>query len=208
MTNAEFLLKIMEIKGCDIKEAWQQAAFLHGLPTICPVDQSPTRFGYSKIEKDEFYTIESTPQDDKTPVYQFHFGTRQADQKLFPGKMDETAGKAVQRWVYWDSEKRTQVVVWENGRLLGRQPVAMETVQTASIRTAPVELTAHQQKLAEFDQLGIQIYSTQWPEVRKHNTIRISEMEFADPASLTDDQLQRLITGMRSLVNKRQQGGK
>jgi hypothetical protein len=138
-----------EVVGDTIQEVWEQAAFLHALPTKCHVDQSPTRFGFAADQDgNKYYYLESTPQDDRTPVYQFHYGTRREDKKLFPGKVDEVTKKAIQRWVYWDSERQTQVVVWENGRLLTWQqrtqqpvhlPVAMETVQTVTNRTAPVE---------------------------------------------------------------------
>jgi hypothetical protein len=113
--KSEFRAEVDEMTE---QEAWQKAAFWQSLPSTCPVDGSPVRFGYAKRDGYDFYYLESTGEQ----RYEFQFGQSLEDKSLFPGKVRKGAdGKksTVQQWAYYDADKQTQVVVWENGRTIG-----------------------------------------------------------------------------------------
>lgn len=109
-----------ECEGDTQQELIKQAAFWHGLPTVCPVDGSAVRFGYREGDDIPFYSLLSTGER----VYEFPLGQGTGDRGMFAGKMDGEGKqkKFVQRWQYYDHEKQGKVVVWENGRLLMETP--------------------------------------------------------------------------------------
>lgn len=113
----------VEVEGATQQEVWQQAAFWHALPTVCPVDGSPTRFGYANRGGYDFYFLASTGSG---RVYEYPFGQGKKNEGLFPGQYDDKQGRTNRRWVYWDAEANrgegAQVIVWENGRLLTQPP--------------------------------------------------------------------------------------
>lgn len=55
----------------------------------------------------------------------------------------------------------------------------------------------------QFDDLGKQLFGDRWSTVRKENAKKISDGTISDPARLTVEQLQRLITGLETLRLKR-----
>lgn len=60
----------------------------------------------------------------------------------------------------------------------------------------------------QFDQLGKELYGDQWAVVARKNAERISEGKAVSPESLTSEQIQKLIQGMKSLLAKRAEAGK
>lgn len=185
-----------EVEGADIKESWQQMAFLQALPTICPVDNSRVRFGHNtNSDGEEFYYLVSTPKDNRTPEYKFDFGMTRADKKLFPGKMDEATGKAIERWYYWDGKKK--VVMWEEGRLLTNP----QTETTPQHSNGHVELSEQQKVEIELERIGQAIYGNGWPTTKKRNVDSITNNR---PGSLTVEHMNRLIAGMRKVAEERQ----
>jgi hypothetical protein len=169
--KGEFFEAIVE--GETEQDVWRKAAFWHSLPTTCPMDDTATRFGYARRGGFDFYYLESTG----TPKYEFRFGSS-TDVKggLFPGEYEKAEEKTYCRWTYWDGER--QWVVWENGRLASTDEL-----------------------VKQLDSLGIQAYSTGWPEKRTHNANKISTGRTSKAEELKIDELLRLITGLRRLVN-------
>jgi hypothetical protein len=191
-----------EIEGATMQEWWQQAAFIHSLPTTCPVDDTPVRFGYAKQGDDEFYYLESTGPT----VYQFQFGTRKEDKKLFPGKVDQASGKAVQRWTYWDGQQK--VVKWEDGKLVGgkpeqeRQPVGRYPSPPVAKEPSPIAADSDEALRQELERLGAAYFGTGWP-AKKAATVKKATGQ-TDSSKLTTEQVQKLIAGIKLLQTERQ----
>ncbi len=57
---------------------------------------------------------------------------------------------------------------------------------------------------SDLESLGKTLYAEQWEQVKRHNVERISANATSSATDLTAEQLQKLIDGMRSLLNKRQ----
>jgi hypothetical protein len=55
----------------------------------------------------------------------------------------------------------------------------------------------------QFDDLGRDLYGEQWAQVCRHNVERISGGQSQESAQLTPEQLQKLVTGLKSLKRKR-----
>lgn len=180
------------VEGETDQDVIRQASFWSSLPTTCPVDDAPVKFGYAKRKGYDFYYLESTGPK----RYEYSIGERREDNKLFPGEYEREEGKTYLRWRYWNGKE--SVVVWEDGKLL-TTPVAKP------VPNGTVELTPHQKLVLEFDRLGMEIYNVKWPEVRAHNTKRVSQGLMDDAAKLADEHLQRLIDGLKSVIAK---GGK
>jgi hypothetical protein len=199
-----------EIEGATIQEWWQQAAFIHSLPTTCPVDNTPVRFGYAKHGDDEFYYLESTPKTPEDTVYQFQFGTRQADKKLFPGKVDKDGGKAVQRWTYWDGQQK--VVAWEDGKLVGgkpepvgRYPTQPERKEGVSNGASPIQPDSIEALRIEFELRGNQLYGPGWAKTRTHNVKRASNNRTEDAKQLTLEEISKLVAGLRHVAESKKE---
>lgn len=181
----------VEVEGETVQDVWRKAAFWHSLPTTCPVDDKPVRLGFANRGGYDYFYLESTGPK----RYRFAFGQSTSEKGgLFPGEYEKKDGETYRRWVYWDGQQ--EVVMWENGRLLTGQPA-----QTPAQAPANPLVT-------QFDQLGMQIYSTNWPEVRKHNIGRVSKNRTEDSAELTPDEMNLLIAGLQRLAIARQKAGK
>ncbi len=209
----------VEVEGQTAQEVWQRAAFWHSLPTICPVDGSPVRFGYANRGGYDFHFLESTG----ARRYEFPFGTDLESKSLFPGKvtkLPDGTKKTVQKWTYWDAENEREVIVWQDGRLIvdGAQSKAQRTsepamqqldaeiaailpTQTATAREVEPGWEA---RWKTFDEVGLELYGPQWSQVARHNAERISDGRETDPKRLTVAQLDKMILGMRQLKSKRQ----
>jgi hypothetical protein len=200
----------VEVEGTTEQELWERMAFWHGLPTICPMDNMPVRFGYSKNDDGNgFHYLESTG-----PIpWQFQYGTRKEDKKLYPGKMDKDEGKAIQRWAYWDRENNRRVVGWEDGKFLGGKPeqapepvgrypsppVAKENV---SNRASPIAADSDAALRQEMERLGQDYFGTGWP-AKKAATVQKATKQ-SDSSKLTTEQVQRIIAGIKLLQTERQ----
>lgn len=58
----------------------------------------------------------------------------------------------------------------------------------------------------QLDQLGVELYGDQWPQVARHNAERISEGKASGIEALTAEQVQKLLAGLKSLKAKRAAG--
>jgi len=55
----------------------------------------------------------------------------------------------------------------------------------------------------QFDQLGQELYGEQWSQVSRHNVERITGGKANESGSLTTEQIQKLVDGMKKLQRKR-----
>lgn len=213
----------VEVEGQTAQEVWQRAAFWHSLPTVCPVDGSPVRFGYANRGGYDFHFLESTGER----RYEFPFGTDLESKSLFPGKVTkfpDGTKKTVQKWTYWDAENEREVIVWQDGRLIVDGAVSKAPAQRVQV-TSPADIdlvldeTAQGEvsqgeltqeeilfKVAQqiFDDLGQSLYNQQWTQIASHNTWRITDGKESDWRKLTREQLNKLTDGMKKLERKRQ----
>jgi hypothetical protein len=195
----------VEVEGTTEQELWERMAFWHSLPTICPMDNMPVRFGYSKNERGhKFHYLESTG----TIPWQFQFGTRTEDNKLYPGKKEEGADRAVQRWAYWDRENNQRVVGWEDGKLLGGKPEPQNypssPVQKEGVANgaSPIAADSDAALRQEMERLGSDYFGTGWP-AKKAATVGKATGQ-TDSSKLTTEQVQRIIAGIKLLQTERQ----
>lgn len=196
----------IEISAANQKELIEEAAFWQSLPHTCPICGTETRLYYKEPNGFSYYGLICT--NPQWPRHEMNCGQHKEGGTMFVKDV----------WQYWDPEQQRAIVVWENGRPTNRgveaQPV--QNGKPATRQLAPPEPPPPQNDnpfdgalpaqplLKQFDDLGMQIYSTQWPEVRAHNTERISEGKTKDATQLSDDQLQSMIDGMKTLQRKRQ----
>lgn len=213
----------VEVEGQTAQEVWQRAAFWHSLPTVCPVDGSPVRFGYANRGGYDFHFLESTGER----RYEFPFGTDLESKSLFPGKVTkfpDGTKKTVQKWTYWDAENEREVIVWQDGRLIvdgavskapaQRAPepamqqsdaeiAAILPTQTATVReVGGVDTKAAAYKV--FDDMGQSLYNQQWTMVAKRNAKRVSNSRTEDPRGLSVEELNKLSDGLRKMIQERE----
>ena len=86
-----------------VKEVFEHVHFWQSLPTVCPIDGTPTILHFKAPDKLKYYGLASTG----TPRYEYKCGQHQDGGTLF----------AKDQWTLWDGER--EVTVWENGRLTG-----------------------------------------------------------------------------------------
>lgn len=55
----------------------------------------------------------------------------------------------------------------------------------------------------QFDKLGVELYGDQWEQVCQHNVERITEGKTTDRGELNEEQIKKLINGLRNLKRKR-----
>lgn len=82
-----------------------------------------------------------------------------------------------------------------------RQPVAPAIPESAQANHADTALAALR---TVFDEAGQALYGEQWDQVSKHNIERITGGQGQLVSDLTEEQLQKLIDGMRQLKRRRQ----
>jgi hypothetical protein len=203
----------VEVEGTTEQELWERMAFWHGLPTICPMDNMPVRFGYSKNDDgNEFHYLESTG-----PIpWQFQYGTRKEDKKLYPGKKDnptDQKAKAVQSWAYWDRENNRKVVGWKDGKFVGdqpeqaqqsvgRYPTQPEREEGVSNGASPIAADSDAALRQEMERLGAAYFGTGWP-AKKEDTVNKATGQ-TDSSKLTTEQVKRIIAGIKLLQAERQ----
>jgi len=86
-------------------EVFQQAHFWQSLPTVCPVDDSPTRFSYKEPQDGIRYP--GLANTGPGPTLEYKCGTHKTGGTLF----------AKEEWAYYNADERAEVVLWSNGRL-------------------------------------------------------------------------------------------
>lgn len=93
----------LQFAAADQKDLWRQTALFQALPSVCPIDDSPTRFNYRYIDENDYFEIvNSGPLPLKYLLGQYKKGG-----DLF----------SKNRWVIWDAEREEEITLWENGRL-------------------------------------------------------------------------------------------
>jgi len=119
-------------------------------------------------------------------------------------------------------KQRLEQIVWQHyrnsmGEASTADAPAMEQNGSGQPSTTQAALAGHRQEAPagsqqpdvaaalreQFDALGLQLYGAQWPEIRSHNTERISGGRTKDAGELTAEQVQKLIDGLKSLQRKR-----
>lgn len=108
---------VMEVPGDSLEAVIKAASFLQNLPTVCPVDGTPTRLNYRKAGGFEYFGLVSTG----SPQYTYPFGRPlEKGDEFFEGKFVKQGkeGETRRQWCYYDHSKQEQIVVWEDGKLL------------------------------------------------------------------------------------------
>jgi hypothetical protein len=112
-------------------------------------------------------------------------------------------------WVEYDAQakaftaqakaKLEGIVALHYQRTLHPEAASHEDEEAAS-RAQDAALTTLRQ---QFEQLGSELYSEEWSQVRRHNVERITQGATSDGDELSAEQLQKLLAGMRQLKRKR-----
>lgn len=92
----------MEFEAADQKELWKRVALFQALPEECPIDGSKTRLNYRFVEDYDFYEVVSA-----NGLYKCSLGQYKKGGDLF----------VKESWAVYDTDKKADVVLWENGRL-------------------------------------------------------------------------------------------
>ncbi len=96
--------------------------------------------------------------------------------------------------------KRAQAAKPNSTTLDHRQPLAQDRVAPVPASHADAALEALR---TLFDEAGHDLYGEQWAQVSQHNIARITGRQGQQVVDLTEEQLQKLIDGMRQLKQKR-----
>jgi len=83
------------------KDAIKEAHFWQSLPTVCPIDGTPTIFCFREPNDNAYYSVISTG----FPVYEYKIGQHKTGGTLF----------AKEEWVLFDGTSET--VLWSRGKL-------------------------------------------------------------------------------------------
>jgi len=100
----------LELEATDEKELWQKIAFYQSLPTVCPIDDTPTRFGFRNPKGNDYYEVcNSNPNYYIT----FHVGQNREGGTLF----------ASGEWTWWDwqAKEELQLANWTTLTDTGQQ---------------------------------------------------------------------------------------
>lgn len=93
----------IEFDTQDEKELWKRLALFHGIPAVCPIDDTPVRFFHKAPEGNDYFEVRNTG----AYLFECAFGQYKDKSGLFP--------KGV--WSWWDWENKQDVVLYENGKL-------------------------------------------------------------------------------------------
>lgn len=93
----------IEFDTQDEKELWKRLALFHGIPPVCPIDDTPVRFFHKAPEGNDYFEVRNTG----ALLFECAFGQYKDKSGLFP--------KGV--WSWWDWENKQDVVLYENGKL-------------------------------------------------------------------------------------------
>ena len=83
------------------KDAIREAHFWQSLPTVCPIDGTPTIFCFREPSDNQYYSVISTG----FPQYEYKIGQHKTGGTLF----------AKEEWTHYDGERET--VLWSRGKL-------------------------------------------------------------------------------------------
>ncbi len=122
-------------------------------------------------------------------------------------------GQSVEEQALEDNEEPTvalaevaaaeAVVAADAGEQGANKPVVQAERGKANARQRPQQHVENplRQKLNE---LGVELYGSQWEQVRAHNVRRLTGQADSPAGSLTEEQLQKLIGGLEKLKEQRQ----
>jgi len=215
----------MEVPGDSLEAVIKAASFLQNLPTVCPVDGTPTRLNYRKAGGFEYFGLVSTG----SPQYTYPFGRPlEKGDEFFEGKFVKQGkeGETRRQWCYYDHGKQEQVVVWEDGKLLvnvqrGGKPTDKEAIAPSSngtdelvqwavealpLRKLDYPTMEEQQKIDRRKTLnlaGREVYGDEWPEKCGAIVQWYTDNQVADSERLTVEQLDGLIIKLRNKKAKK-----
>lgn len=123
----------LTIEGEDVKKLVTEAAFFQALPTVCPIDGTPTRFDHRSPQGYDYYSVVSTGPT----RFECKLGQHQEGGTLF----------VKGQWTYYDLNTKQDVVVWDYGKpteegarimeRLGRNPGSARSQSTAPADPTP-----------------------------------------------------------------------
>lgn len=88
----------LELEAKDEKDLWQKIAFYQSLPTTCPIDDTPTRFGFRNPKGNDYYEVCNTNPD---YYITFHVGQNKEGGTLF----------ASGEWTWWDWKAKEELAL-------------------------------------------------------------------------------------------------
>lgn len=91
------------------------------------------------------------------------------------------------------------IIVQHYRRTMASEPSSDQVETTETVQVTQVDAS---NLLAQFETLGKQLYGDQWTQVSRHNVERITGGQSTDCASLTTEQIQKLVDGMKKLDKK------
>lgn len=203
---------VVDIEAASQKELWELAAFYQSLPLVCPVDGTPTRFGFKEPGNFKYYVLLSSGEQ----VYEYAFGQATDGGQLFPGKMKGAGKEArnVKTWAYYDAATQKEIIVWEDGKLLqvGKNALGPVPNQVMPAAAPPPQRTGDNgyispviAKRKKMDDLGRQVYDEDWERVRQSNIEKRTNGRAKEVKDLTEVELDRFITGMQAVLDERTQ---
>lgn len=87
----------------DEQGLWRKLALFHGVPAVCPIDDTPVKFFHKAPEGNDYFEVRNTGAH----LFECAFGQYKDKSGLFP--------KGV--WSWWDWERKQDIVLYENGKL-------------------------------------------------------------------------------------------
>lgn len=101
--HLNFAFGTLEIDAEDEKDLIEQAAFWQAMPAVCPACGASTRLSVRTPGDHIYREVVCTGPVQHAMKIQVHNNKQQS---LYIRDV----------WVYWDAEKKQEIVVWENGR--------------------------------------------------------------------------------------------
>jgi len=159
------------------KEVIREAHFWQFLPTVCPLDGTPTIFSYREPAENSYYGVVSTG----FPKYEYKIGQHKTGGTLF----------TKEEWVYFDGH--TEAVLWSRGKLtlVGEQLVGQNTRKP----------TITEYQCNRLHQLGTQYYAGEWDEKRPELVSVVTKGAYTSSKDLLASEAQRLIEGLEKRIS-------
>lgn len=165
------------------KDTIREAHFWQSLPTVCPIDGTPTVFCFREPSDNQYYSVISTG----FPVYEYKIGQHKTGGTLF----------AKEEWVHYDGERET--VLWSRGKLTpagerlvsGQKPAGRPA--TAPAQNGSAHQPAQPQPPASHYPERLEpLYGEQWPTALAVLCRAASQGKRNKPGDLTLAQLEQL----------------
>jgi hypothetical protein len=209
----------MEVSGETQEELIKRVSFFQGLPMVCPIDGSDTRLGYRSIDGYDYYGLVSGG----TPQYTYPFG-RPKDKtggEFFAGKLGDDK-RTHRQWTRYDHDRKENIVVWEDGKLLVPVPQGGRSNGKAGYSPTPPppdddelsDIIVLQASAAmagpgqddgallarrkTFNLAGRELYGSEWPDKCGSIVQWYTDNQVSDSDRLTVEQLDGLIIKLRN----------